>query len=158
MARREGLEVAEVIEELDASGGNRKRPGWNRAIAMVESGEVDGVAVWNLARFSRSVKDAPDALERIEGAGGKLNLRRILGPEKHAEAAANYVAVVNKCEADLAEARERNTGSCELVGRASGFTSEAGPKRKEWVERMVRSVVVSRGREPLSRRVEVELR
>jgi site-specific DNA recombinase len=433
VARREGLEVVEVIEELDASGGNRMRPGWNRAIAMVVSGEVDGVAVWNLARFSRSVKDALDALERIEGAGGRLwsaseqlddsptgvmtrnillavaqgerdrarasfaasvssaiergvytagtiplgyrrgpdrrlvpdpdtapvvlgaferrakgwswvrlarwlaeeghpmsesgvrglarnpayigharygdvtkddaheaivprvlwkkcqepgrksarsgrlteryllqgiavcascgksmylsggkrhgkdyehyicrrlecgdhayaragqldafvlnyieealtgidydgvrtseglgaerwmaasfvprpgdddaeveeaeaaleearsdldsfladtNLRRILGPEKHAEAAANYVAVVNKAESDLAEARERNTGSWELVGRL--WLHQWGwAERRQWLERMVRSVVVSRGREPMSRRVEVELR
>jgi hypothetical protein len=29
VARREGLEVAEVIEELDASGGDAKRPGWS---------------------------------------------------------------------------------------------------------------------------------
>jgi DNA invertase Pin-like site-specific DNA recombinase len=28
VARREGLEVAEVIEELDASGGDASRPGW----------------------------------------------------------------------------------------------------------------------------------
>ncbi len=71
-ARREGLDVVEVVEELDASGGNRARPGWNRAIEMVERGEADGVVVWNLARFSRSVKDALDALERIEAAGGRL--------------------------------------------------------------------------------------
>lgn len=31
-ARREGLEVADVLEELDASGGNRDRPLWNEAI------------------------------------------------------------------------------------------------------------------------------
>ncbi len=68
-----------------------------------------------------------------------------------------FVAVVNKAEADLAEARERSAGSWELVGRL--WNTEWGwAERKEWVERMVRSVVVSRGREPLSRRCEVELR
>ena len=72
VARREGLEIAEVIEELDASGGDASRPGWNRAIEMVERGEVDGIAVWNLARFSRSVKDALSALERIQDAGGNV--------------------------------------------------------------------------------------
>ena len=72
VARREGLEVAEVIEELDASGGDASRPGWNRAIEMVERGEVAGIAVWNFARFSRSVKDALAALERVEGAGGRV--------------------------------------------------------------------------------------
>ena len=49
VARREGLEVAEVIEELDASGRDASRPGWNRAIEVVERGEVDGIAVWNFA-------------------------------------------------------------------------------------------------------------
>ena len=72
VARRESLEVVELIEELDASGGDASRPGWNRAIEMVERGEVGGIAVWNFARFSRSVKDALAALERIEGAGGRV--------------------------------------------------------------------------------------
>jgi DNA invertase Pin-like site-specific DNA recombinase len=48
--------------ELDASGGDASWPGWNRAIEMVEEGEVAGIAVWNFARFSRSVKDALAAL------------------------------------------------------------------------------------------------
>lgn len=82
---------------------------------------------------------------------------RVLGEEKYAEAAANYVAVVNKCESDLDEARERSSGSWELVGRL--WNTEWGwAERKEWAEWIVRSVVVSKGREPLSRRVEVELR
>ncbi len=72
VARRESLEIVEVIQELDASGGDASRPGWNRAIEMVERGEVSGIAVWNFARFSRSVKDAVNALERIEGAGGRV--------------------------------------------------------------------------------------
>ena len=72
VARRERLEVVEVIEELDASGGDASRPGWIRAIEMVERGEVAGIAVWNFARFSRSVKDALAALERVEGAGGRV--------------------------------------------------------------------------------------
>ncbi len=71
-ARREGLDVVEVIEELDASGGDASRPGWNRAIEMVESGEVSAIVVWNLSRFSRSVKDALGALDRIREAGGRL--------------------------------------------------------------------------------------
>ncbi len=37
VAAREGLEVVEVVEELDASGGDARRPGWNRVLEMVES-------------------------------------------------------------------------------------------------------------------------
>jgi DNA invertase Pin-like site-specific DNA recombinase len=72
VAAREGLEVVEVVEELDASGGDSKRPGWNRAIQAVESGEVGGIVVWNLARFSRSTRDFLNAWDRIEAAGGRL--------------------------------------------------------------------------------------
>jgi DNA invertase Pin-like site-specific DNA recombinase len=70
VARREGLQVVEVVQELDASGGDASRPGWNRAIEMVERGEVAGICVWNFSRFSRSVRDAVNALGRIEAAGG----------------------------------------------------------------------------------------
>jgi site-specific DNA recombinase len=70
VARREGFEVVEILEELDASGGDAARPLWNEAIRRVEAGDVDGIAVWNLSRFSRSVRDAVNALARIETAGG----------------------------------------------------------------------------------------
>ncbi len=298
-ARREGLDVVEVIEELDASGGDASRPGWNRAIEMVESGEVSAIVVWNLSRFSRSVKDALGALDRIREAGGRLvsateaiaddpegelsvgmvlqfaqyersRARRqfraatanavargihvagtvplgyVRGPDRRLvpagatdaarrgaavladngvagmirnaaylgqarygdvtrddaheaivprglwrrcqakarpsartgklterfllqglatcascgramETVSDYVAALNKAEVDLAEARERSGGGFELVGRL--WLQEWGwAERKERVERMVRSVVVSKGRELLSRRVEVELR
>jgi DNA invertase Pin-like site-specific DNA recombinase len=72
LAAREGFEVAEWLEELDASGGDASRPLWNRAIEMVERGDADGIAVWNLARFSRSVRDALNALDRVESAGGRV--------------------------------------------------------------------------------------
>jgi hypothetical protein len=64
---------------------------------------------------------------------------------------------VNKCEPDLAEARERNSGSWALVGEL-WLHHWGWSERKDWLERVVRSVTVARGREPLSRRVEVELR
>ena len=103
-ARREGLEVVEILEELDRSGG---RPG-------------------------------PPALS-------------------YAEAASDRVAAVNKAEVDLEEARERHGGRYELVARL--WLQEWGwAEGKEYVSRMVRSVVVSKGRESLSGRAEVELR
>ena len=107
------------------------------------------------------VEKAEDALEEaraeLDSFLADTKLRSIVGPDKHAEAAANYVAVVNKAEADLAEARERGTGSYELVGRL-WLTEWGWAERREWLERMLKAVVVSRGREPLSQRCEVELR
>ena len=125
-------------------------------------------ARWHAATFvprpdgdDGDVAEAEEALAEakadLDGLLADTSLRSILGPDKYNEAAANFVAVVNKCEADLAEAREASSGSFDLVGRL--WLHEWGwAERKEWVERIVRSVVVSRGQEPLSRRAEVELR
>src|SRR4051812_21885436 len=62
VCKGEGLVVVREIEELDESGGNVGRPGWNEAIEAVERGEVKGIVVWNFARFSRSTRDALNAL------------------------------------------------------------------------------------------------
>jgi site-specific DNA recombinase len=69
---RENLEVTDWVEEFDASGGDPTREGWQWAIAEVEGGRARGIVVWNLSRFSRSVKDALSAIERVESAGGRL--------------------------------------------------------------------------------------
>lgn len=71
-AERNGLRIIDTYEELDASGGDSRRPLWNKAIERVERGEARGLVVWNLSRFSRSTVDALTALERIENAGGVL--------------------------------------------------------------------------------------
>jgi len=146
--------VEEAVTGLDydgvRTGAGLGEEAWRSATFVPRPGGDDG--------------EIAEAEAALEGARADLDefladtkLRRVLGPDKHAEAAANYVAVVNKAEADLAETRERSAGSWELVGRL--WNTEWGwAERKEWVERMVRSVVVSRGREPLSRRCEVELR
>ena len=137
--------------------------------------DYDGVATgrsdktrWRAATFvprpggdDADVAEAEEALAEanadLDGFLADTSLRSILGPERYNEAATNFVAVVNKCEADLAEARHASSGSFELVGRL--WLHEWGwAERKEWVERIVRSVVVSRGTAPLSRRAEVELR
>jgi DNA invertase Pin-like site-specific DNA recombinase len=72
VCEREGLTVQKWFEELDASGGDNTRPLWNEALDRVEAGITRGIVCWNLSRFSRSVKDALTAIDRIEGAGGRL--------------------------------------------------------------------------------------
>ena len=109
----------------------------------------------------REVEEAEAALEDaradLDGFLADTTLRRLLGPAKYAETVADYVAVVNKCGADLAGARERHASRYELVGRL--WISEWGwAERKEWLSRMVARVVVQRGTEPLSLRAVVELR
>lgn len=70
VCHREGLELAEVVEELDKSGGDAARPLWNKAIERVERGEVGALVVWNLDRFSRSIVDGLNAIERSKGREG----------------------------------------------------------------------------------------
>jgi DNA invertase Pin-like site-specific DNA recombinase len=72
VCEREGLKVVKWFEELDASGGDNSRPQWNEAIERVERGATKGIVCWNLSRFSRSMRDALNALDRIEEAGGKV--------------------------------------------------------------------------------------
>lgn len=48
------------------------RPGLESAMAAVEHGEADGIAVAKLDRFARSVPGAAKALARLEAAGGVL--------------------------------------------------------------------------------------
>jgi len=73
LAREKGLELGEVVEELDVSGGKSidKRE-LGRLVRKVEDGESEGVIVWKLSRFSRSLPDCVDAAYRIKDASGRL--------------------------------------------------------------------------------------
>lgn len=145
--------IEEAATGLDYDGirtGQGDEAAWRTATFVARPGGDDG-------EIAEAEAELEDARADLDSFLADTNLRRILGPEKHAEAAPNYVAVVNRAESDLTDARERSTSSWELVGRH--WLQEWGwAERREWLERMVRSVVVSRGREPLSRRCEVELR
>lgn len=67
VAKREGFgfRVVEILEEYDASGGDGAGGSGTR-FSKWWNGANEGVILWNLARFSGSVKDALTALERIE--------------------------------------------------------------------------------------------
>jgi site-specific DNA recombinase len=55
------LEIVAVIEDAGASAKTLDRPGLARALAMLDSGEVEGLVVSKLDRLTRSVRDL-DAL------------------------------------------------------------------------------------------------
>jgi site-specific DNA recombinase len=57
-----GAAIVDTIEDLDESGGTMERPGVQRAIAMVESGQADGIVCAYLDRWARTM----EALEMIE--------------------------------------------------------------------------------------------
>lgn len=71
---RDGLELTEVIEELDVSGGAslESRHGLRRAVELVESGSADVVVVAYLDRLVRSLTVQAEVVGRVEKAGGAI--------------------------------------------------------------------------------------
>lgn len=66
-----GHTIVEWHEELDKTAkAKAHRPLFEKALSRIESGQSDGLVVAKLDRFSRSVRDAAIALQRIEDAGG----------------------------------------------------------------------------------------
>jgi len=73
-AATHGHEVEILPAELDQSGGKDERPILQGAIDRIERGELDGVIVWNFARFTRGgLSSSIRFLEAIEGVGGELH-------------------------------------------------------------------------------------
>lgn len=71
-AARHGLQVGEVITDLDKSGGTLDRPGLREVLARVESGQSGGVVVAYLSRLSRDTAQGLDLLARVREAGGEV--------------------------------------------------------------------------------------
>jgi site-specific DNA recombinase len=71
-AKRRGVLIAHVFEELDESGGRTDRPLLEQAIRRVERGESDGLVVAYLTRFGRSLTHGVQAIQRITDAGGRF--------------------------------------------------------------------------------------
>jgi site-specific DNA recombinase len=71
---RDGLELADVLSELDVSGGAplAKRPGLRRAVEAVEAGEADVLVVAYLDRLVRSLTVQAEVVGRVEAAGGAI--------------------------------------------------------------------------------------
>jgi len=72
IAKQHGCKVVAKIQDENRSGGTLRRPGFQEALALVESGDVDTIIVSRLSRFARSVPDTFEALKRIEAAGGRM--------------------------------------------------------------------------------------
>ncbi len=51
------LEVVEVVEDAGESAKSLQRPGLQRSLQMLKSGQADGLLVSKLDRLSRSVAD-----------------------------------------------------------------------------------------------------
>jgi DNA invertase Pin-like site-specific DNA recombinase len=71
---RDELDLVDVLEELDVSGGTAlaARPKLSQAIVMVEAGEAQVIVVAFLDRLVRSLAVQRELLERVEAAGGAI--------------------------------------------------------------------------------------
>jgi DNA invertase Pin-like site-specific DNA recombinase len=67
-----GAGVGVIFEELNQSGGRADRPLLTEAVERVESGLSDGIVVYKLHRFGRSLFDGLSLIARIQAAGGNL--------------------------------------------------------------------------------------
>jgi len=99
--KRDGLKLVDVFEELDVSGGAalEKRPGLSRAVAMVETGEVDTIIATYLDRLVRSMRVQLELVQRVEDAGGSvftLDVGKVTNgtPTKRLEA--GFMGLVNQ--------------------------------------------------------------
>jgi site-specific DNA recombinase len=71
---RDGLELLEVHEELDVSGGTplAERTGLRSAIEAVEDGSAQVIVAAYFDRLVRSLKVQGELIERVERAGGQV--------------------------------------------------------------------------------------
>lgn len=72
-AKARGFQLEMLPAELDQSGADDSRPILQGVIERIERGELEGVIVWNFARFTRSLASSIAFLESIEKAGGQLH-------------------------------------------------------------------------------------
>ena len=71
---RDGLDLVEVIEELDVSGGTplEDRAGLRRAVEAIEAGDADVLVAAYFDRLVRSLRVQDELVSRVEAAGGQV--------------------------------------------------------------------------------------
>lgn len=71
---RDELELLDVIDELDVSGGTPldRRDGLRRAVEAVECGEADVIVAAYFDRLVRSLRVQDELVSRVEAAGGQV--------------------------------------------------------------------------------------
>src|SRR5881227_1597799 len=69
-AAARGLQIGEVFEELNVSGGKMDRPALNEALERIREGTSGGIIVARIDRFGRTVVGALNVIEEISVAGG----------------------------------------------------------------------------------------
>jgi DNA invertase Pin-like site-specific DNA recombinase len=71
---RQGIELVEVVQELDVSGGTplEHRTGLRTAIEAIEQGKAEVIVAAYFDRLSRSLTVQAELIERVEQSGGQV--------------------------------------------------------------------------------------
>jgi DNA invertase Pin-like site-specific DNA recombinase len=73
LALGKGIEIAEVVEERDVSGGRPiEERELGRLVECIKRGEYGGLVVWKISRFSRNLLDGVQVASDISKAGGRI--------------------------------------------------------------------------------------
>lgn len=65
-------EIVRWFDELDEPGSKLERPLFQEALRLCENGTADGIAVYRLDRFARSVVHGLDSIKRLQEAGARF--------------------------------------------------------------------------------------
>ncbi|WJN63148.1 serine integrase [Streptomyces phage phiScoe44] len=69
-ARSNGMEIVEVIQDLDLSGRTSEKRQVGAIIEKVRKGEADGVVVWKYSRWGRDTEDVLSKIRALRKVGG----------------------------------------------------------------------------------------
>lgn len=150
---REGLQpVGDMIFDLFAKSATLKRPGIQRALAMIDAGEADGLVVYRLDRLTRSLKDL---LTLTDGpfAPGKAQLHSVHEKLDTASATGrmlvNILGTVNQWQREIIGENTRETlATLKAQGKSIGGVPPYGWRRvidgegKARLERVVKEQAV----------------
>jgi DNA invertase Pin-like site-specific DNA recombinase len=65
-------EIVHWFDEIDQPGSKLERPLFQEALALCEAGEADGIAVYRLDRFARSVVHGLQCIKRLQEADARF--------------------------------------------------------------------------------------
>ncbi len=133
IARRGGV-VGEAFRDPSLSAWNPRvvRPDWDKLMRRLESGESDGVAVFDMTRFSRKIREGERLVElaaggaRVWSHAGEYDLTTADGRRHFREAMVAAVAESDKISERVTrgKARKADPASCASRRRTSGMRRE----------------------------------
>jgi DNA invertase Pin-like site-specific DNA recombinase len=125
LAEGRGWLVSEVISDNDMSASTgKRRPGYDRLLDLMRSGEVDAVVVWHVDRLTRRLVDLEQVISvcetarvRLATVTGDLDLSTDTG-----RMLARILASVARGEVERKGARQRRANEQRAAAGAMGWT------------------------------------